>query len=44
VYEYPYLFADISIISGGDVGGWGRDPRKQKDFCTTLKKRPKQKI
>jgi len=21
-----------------DVGGWGRDPRKQKDFCTTVKK------
>jgi len=27
-----------------DVGGWGRDPRKQTDFCTTVKKRPKQKI
>jgi len=21
-----------------DVGGWGRDPRKQKEFCTTLQK------
>ena len=21
-----------------DVGGWGRDPRKQKDFCITVKK------
>ena len=26
------------------MGGWGRDPRKQKDSCTTVKKRPKQKI
>jgi len=23
----------------GDVGSWGRDPRKQKDFCTTIKKK-----
>ena len=27
-----------------DVGGWGRDPGKQKDLCTTVKKRQKQKI
>ena len=27
-----------------DVGGWGRDRRKQKDFRTTVKKRQKQKI
>jgi len=27
-----------------DVVGWDRDPRKQKDFCTTVKKRQKQKI
>jgi len=31
------------IAFGGDVGGRGRDPRKQKDFCTTVKKRQKQK-
>jgi len=24
-----------------DVGGLGRDPRKQKDFCTTVKQRQK---
>jgi len=28
----------------GDVGSWGRDPRKQKYFCTAVKKRRKQKI
>ena len=33
-----------SIRQCRDVGGWGRDPRKQKDFCTTVKKRQKQKI
>jgi len=27
-----------------DVGGWGGDPRKQKDFVPLSKKRPKQKI
>jgi len=26
-----------------DVGGWGRDPRKQQDFCTTVKKKTKNK-
>jgi len=26
-----------------DVGSWGGDPRKQKDFCPTVKKRQKQK-
>jgi len=28
---------------GGDVGVWGRDPRKQKDLCTTVKKKTKTK-
>jgi len=27
-----------------DMGGGGRDPREQKDFCTTVTKRQKQKI
>ena len=34
----------VQIGMRRDVGGWGRDPRKQKDLCTTVKKRPKQKI
>jgi len=25
-------------VTKGDVGGWGRDPRKQKEFCTTAQK------
>jgi len=34
----------VSCVSCRDVGGWGRDPRKQQDFCTTVKKRQEQKI
>jgi len=34
----------LPLPLGGDVGGWGRDPRKQKDFGTTVKKRPNKNI
>jgi len=37
-------YLHIEIRRCRDVGGWGRDPRKQKDFCTTVKKRPKKNI
>jgi len=41
---YKKIEAKHHYYNTRDVGGWGRDPRKQKDFCTTVKKRPKQKI
>jgi len=51
VYIYVHIYMYIYTYIWGlfwhpwrDVGGWGRDPRKQKDFRTTVKKRPKQKI
>jgi len=39
-----YVMIEFVINCDGDVGGWGRDPRKQQDFCTTAKKRQKQQI
>jgi len=47
-YHYSLYYESLVLLSTPiiywDVGGWGRDPRKQKDFCTTVKKRQKQKI
>jgi len=33
-----------NVHTGGDLGGGGRDPKKQKESCTTISKRQKQKI
>ena len=37
------LSTSVKRVVSRDVGGWGRDPRKQKDFCTTVKKKTKTK-
>jgi len=41
--RYALRHTQRAIHSIRDVGGWGRDPKKQKDFCTTVEKRQKQK-
>ena len=41
VCDHPLPGPEDWSITG--TGCWGRDPRKQKDFCITVKKRPKQK-
>ena len=44
VLQLLLVVFDVVLVLQWDVGGRGRDPRKQKGFCTTVKKRPKKNL